>query len=106
MFEITKQTVNASKGQFEEHPESYRPRVFVQTCTNLEEYMLDHSGLQPTMVVYELLTNGQAIEWPLFPDKETCGFDYWKLYCPQLRSLGMVRASHNETDVVVQGKVL
>ena len=91
MFNIAKQTVIVSEGLFEEHPESYCPRVFVQTCTNLNEYMLDHSGLQATMAVYVLLTNGQAIEWPSFPE-ETCGFDYWKLYCPQLRSLGMVRA--------------
>ena len=72
MFEITKQTVNASEGQFEEHPESYCPRVFV--AVNPEE------GAEPVHKVYELLMDGQVIPWDCLPQKESCGFDFWTIY--------------------------
>ena len=62
MYEITKQTVNASEGQFEEHPESYRPRVFVAENPDCKDAELVHE-------VYELLTDGQAIPWGLSSPK-------------------------------------
>ena len=90
MFEITKQTIVANDGNFEEHPESYRPRVFVE------------AGV--VMAVYELLTNGQAIVWPSFPDKETCGFDYWRMYAPQPGGINMVRQQTTKQTTEDEGK--
>ena len=58
MFEITKQTVNASEGQFEEHPESYHPRVFVAVTKVVGEVGDGLPEYSPE--VYELLTDGQA----------------------------------------------
>jgi hypothetical protein len=92
MIEITKQTIVASDGNFEEHPESYRPRVFMETCTNLSEcYLVQNPPVEPIMAVFELLADGKAIQWPSFPDKATCGFDYWKLYAPLMNCITMVR---------------
>ena len=82
MFEITKQTVNASEGQFEEHPESYRPRVFVAIPPDNDETVLE---------VYELLTDGQAISWDCLP-QECCGFDFWTVYADSIHDLAMTRA--------------
>ena len=82
MFEITKQTVNASEGQFEEHPESYRPRVFVAIKPYNDE---------PVLEVYELLTNGQAISWDCLP-QECCGFDFWTVYADSIHDITMTRA--------------
>ena len=72
MFNIAKQTVIVSEGLFEEHPESYCPRVFV--AENPEE------DAEPVHKVYELLMNGQAIPWDCLPQKESCGFDFWTIY--------------------------
>ena len=82
MFEITKQTVNASEGQFEEHPESYRPRGFVAIKPYNDE---------PVLEVYELLTNGQAISWDCLP-QEYCGFDFWTIYSDSIHDITMTRA--------------
>ena len=67
MFNIAKQTVIVSEGLFEEHPESYCPRVFV-------------ADAEPVHKVYELLMDGQAIPWDCLPQKESCGFDFWTIY--------------------------
>ena len=72
MFNIAKQTVIVSEGLFEEHPESYCPRVFV--AENPEE------DAEPVHKVYELLMDGQAIPWDCLPQKESCGFDFWTIY--------------------------
>ena len=91
MFEITKQTVNASEGQFEEHPESYHPRVFVAVTNVVGE---DGDGLPEygSPEVYELLTNGQAISWDCLPQKECCGFDFWTVYADSIHDITMTRA--------------
>ena len=85
MFEITKQTVNASEGQFEEHPESYHPRVFVAENPDCKDAELVHE-------VYELLTDGQAIPWGCLPQKECCGFDFWTIYADGIHDITMNRA--------------
>ena len=102
MFEITKQTVNASEGQFEEHPESYRPRVFVAVTKVVGE---DGDGLpEYSPEVYELLTDGQAISWNCLP-QECCGFDFWTVYADSIHDLAMTRAPRVlPTEVKVQGK--
>ena len=90
MFEITKQTVNASEGQFEEHPEAYRPRVFVAVTEVVGE---DGDGLPEygSPEVYELLTDGQAISWDCLP-QECCGFDFWTIYSDSIHDITMTRA--------------
>lgn len=106
MFEITKKTVVASDGCFEEHPESYSPRIFIETCSNAEEYLRQGGAdiVTPIWQVYELLANGQAILQPSFP--EDLGFDYWRLYTPTLGQINMIRAVPRvlPTEVEVQGK--
>ena len=98
MFEITKQTVNASEGLFEEHPESYRPRVFVAENPDCKDAELVHE-------VYELLTDGQAIPWGCLPQKECCGFDFWTVYADSIHDITMTRAPKVlPTEVKVQGK--
>jgi hypothetical protein len=84
MITITKNTVNvdASQGQFEEHPESYNPRVFIGPMGDF---------------VYELLSNGQAILWLGFPQKGLCGFDFWTIYVNSVHDIFMNR--HNRPDL-------
>ena len=79
MIEVTKQVVHASDAGFEEHPESYRPRIFI--------------GVMPPCVysVYELLSDGNAITWPSLPQKETCGFDFWTIYADSIKDITMMR---------------
>jgi hypothetical protein len=71
-------TVTASAGKFETHPESYRPRVFVKT---------EHGAAK----TYELLQDGQAVVWPRLPDKETCGFPFWVVNADDLKDITMRR---------------
>ena len=85
MYEVTKQTENASEGQFEEHPESYRPLVFVAENPDSKYAELVHE-------VYELLTDGQAIPWDCLPRKECCGFDFWTIYADGIHDITMNRA--------------
>ena len=92
-MEITKTTVNASDGHFEEHPESYRPRVFAAIMPPMQYRRGGEDGLTPTgreEKVYEILSNGQAIPWPCLP-KELCGFDFWVLYVESLSDVTMMR---------------
>ena len=92
MFEITKQTVNASEGQFEEHPESYHPRVFVAVTKVMTTYKIGGDGLpEYSPEVYELLTDGQAISWDCLP-QECCGFDFWTVYADSIHDITMTRA--------------
>lgn len=76
--QLKSNTVLASDGQFEEHPEAYRPRVFVKT---------EHGSAK----TYELLQDGQAIVWPKPPNKETCGFDFWLVNADDLSDMTMNR---------------
>jgi hypothetical protein len=92
MIELRQDAV-ASDGNFEEHPESYRPRVFVNT------WNWDNP---PTSDVYELLTTGQAIPWPSLP--KDCGFDYWTLSAPGLGCVKMVR--HKKPELVCYDGVM
>ena len=95
--------MNASDGQFEEHPESYRPRVFVAVTKVVGE---DGDGLpEYSPEVYELLTDGQAISWDCLPQKECCGFDFWTVYADSIHDITMTRAPRVlPTEVNVQGK--
>ena len=92
-MEITKTIVNAEDGNFEEHPESYRPRVFAAIMPPMQYRRGGEDGLTPTgreEKVYEILSNGQAIPWPCLP-KELCGFDFWMLYVESLGDVTMMR---------------
>ena len=92
-MEITKTIVNAEDGNFEEHPESYRPRVFAAIMPPMQYRRGGEDGLTPTgreEKVYEILSNGQAIPWPCLP-KELCGFDFWVLYVESLSDVTMMR---------------
>ena len=93
-MEITKTIVNAEDGNFEEHPESYRPRVFAAIMPPMQYRRGGEDGLTPTgreeSKVYEILSNGQAIPWPCLP-KELCGFDFWVLYVESLGDVTMMR---------------
>ena len=120
-MEITKTIVNAEDGNFEEHPESYRPRVFAAIMPPMQYRRGGEDGLTPTgreeSKVYEILSNGQAIPWPCLP-KELCGFDFWVLYVESLSDVTMMRhtlgyngcaggaasAPAPLTEVEVQGK--
>ena len=106
-MEITKTTVNASDGHFEEHPESYRPRVFAAIMPPMQYRRGGEDGLTPTgreeSKVYEILSNGQAIPWPCLPAKELCGFDFWVLYVGSLSDVTMMRHAP-QMEVEVQGK--
>ena len=94
-MEITKTIVNAEDGNFEEHPESYRPRVFAAIMPPMQYRRGGEDGLTPTgreeSKVYEILSNGQAIPWPCLPAKELCGFDFWVLYVESLSDVTMMR---------------
>jgi len=104
--EITKTIVNAEDGNFEEHPESYRPRVFAAIMPPMQYRRDGEDGLTPTgreEKVYEILSNGQAIPWPCLPAKELCGFDFWVLYVESLSDVTMMRHAP-QMEVEVQGK--
>jgi hypothetical protein len=108
-MEITKTTVNASDGHFEEHPESYRPRVFAAIMPPMQYRRGGEDGLARTgrkereeSKVYEILSNGQAIPWPSLPC-EGCDFDFWVLYVESLSDVTMMRHAPL-TEVEVQGK--
>ena len=96
-MEITKTTVNASDGHFEEHPESYRPRVFAAIMPPMQYRRGGEGGLARTgrkereeSKVYEILSNGQAIPWPSLPCVG-CDFDFWVLYVESLSDITMMR---------------
>ena len=96
-MEIPKTTMNASDGHLEEHPESYRPRVFAAIMPPMQYRRDGDGGLARTgrkereeSKVYEILSNGQAIPWPCLP-KELCGFDFWVLYVESLGDVTMMR---------------
>ena len=96
-MEITKTIVNASDGHFEEHPESYRPRVFAAIMPPMQYRRGGEDGLARTgrkereeSKVYEILSNGQAIPWPSLPCVG-CDFDFWVLYVESLSDITMMR---------------
>ena len=99
-MEITKTTVNASDENFkhfEEHPESYRPRVFAAIMPPMQYRRGGEDGLARTgrkereeSKVYEILSNGQAIPWPSLPCVG-CDFDFWVLYVESLSDVTMMR---------------
>jgi len=71
---MSEQTVNASLGKYEAHPDSYSPRVFVY--------------VQHNDIYYELLRTGEAVPWPTkIPD----GFDFWIADVERLSDLGVHR---------------
>lgn len=86
LAQIRANTVLTKRAQFEEHPEAYRPRIFVSATQG-----------DATRVI-ELLQDGQAVTWPSLPNRETCGFDYWHLHVAKgerlLDNVTMIRQSH------------
>jgi hypothetical protein len=89
MIKITKKTVVANDGNFEEHPESYKPRILVAVMPTFDASVADPD---PPAKVYELLTDGQVIPWPCLPQKEFCGFDFWTIYADSIHDITMNRA--------------
>ncbi len=73
--EITGETVIASKGGYEDHPDSYSPRVFV--------YIIS------TEIYYELLQTGEAVPWVTTAPE---GFDFWVIDALRLADVGVHRA--------------
>jgi hypothetical protein len=74
---IEKTVVEASKGGYEVHPESYSPLrliIFVQSTG-------EH---------YELLRTGEAITWGSTPPPE--GMEYWAIDVPHISWVGVKRA--------------
>ena len=69
------ETVDASKGNYEPHPESYFPRIFVYV-KNVDIY-------------YELLRTGEAVSWV---DRDPEGFDFWIMDVDKLADVGVHRA--------------
>jgi hypothetical protein len=87
MYDFVRTTVMASWQTFEEHPESYRPRVFVESRNRNYE-----TREAKETEYYELLQNGQAIQWPSLPPKD-CPFDYWSSVVISMRRVTMVRSN-------------
>ena len=67
-------TVDASKGGYEPHPDSYSPRVFVY--------------VKATDINYELLRTGEAVPWV---SKDPNGFDFWIMDVEHLADVGVHR---------------
>jgi hypothetical protein len=89
-IKIKAQTVIANEGGFEPHPESYTPRVFAKVPTNAYS-----NSIEPTVYkVYEILGNGQAVDWPTLPPTD-CGFDYWSFLLMSIGNVTMVRATRS-----------
>jgi len=75
---VEKTVVDASKGGYEVHQESYTPLrmiVFVQS----------------TGQHYELLKTGEAIEWGTKNPPDY--LEYWAIDCPHISWIGVKRAS-------------
>lgn len=71
---MNEQIVDASKGNYEPHPDSYSPRVFVY--------------VRATDIYYELLRTGKAVAWV---DRDPEGFDFWIMDVNKLVDLGVHR---------------
>lgn len=82
MIKAEIKTAVVSAGKLEEHPESFRPRVFVK---------IDNGD---DIVFYELLQDGYAIPWPKAPTGHPNGgmFDFWLVKAANLSDVNMVRA--------------
>jgi hypothetical protein len=68
------ETVDASKGGYEVHPDSYSPRVFVY--------------VKSTDIFYELLRTGEAVPWVTTAPS---GFDFWVMDVDRLADVGVHR---------------
>lgn len=75
--QLKQNTVVTAAGKFEEHPEAYRPRIFVRCPEKC----------------YEILQDGQAVVWPGVPDK-SCGFDFWVIKAKDVHDMTMVRGQN------------
>ena len=74
---VEKTTVDATKGGYTQHPESYTPLrmiVFVQSTG-------EH---------FELLRTGEAITWGSTPPP--AALEYWAIDCPHISWVGVKRA--------------
>lgn len=74
---IEKTTVIAANGGYEQHPESYSPRVIAFVC-DTQEY-------------YELLRTGEAIPWGTTRPPES--LEYWVVDVYTIHALGVHRAA-------------
>jgi hypothetical protein len=77
MSEIKPETVIASQGGYQPHPDSYSPRVLALVC-NTGEF-------------YEILRTGEAITWGKESPVDKLKADFWILDVPTIHSLGVHR---------------
>lgn len=84
-FKVTiDQKVDASKGGFEVHPESYSPRVFAAVIPT-----------KGRLAVYEILMTGDAITWgENYPDVTRVG-SFWFFTVNSLSDMNMFRPPYN-----------
>jgi hypothetical protein len=68
------QTIKVAENKFEEHPDSYFPRVFIY--------------VREAVTWYEILKSGAAIPWTAKPE----GFPFWIIDTDRLSDLGVHRA--------------
>lgn len=76
--QLKKNTVVTAFGNFEEHPEAYRPRIFCRT---------EHGSGK----TYELLQDGQAVVWPKAPDADKVKFTFWLIDIESLKDMNIKR---------------
>lgn len=72
--QVAENVVAVAANRFESHPESYYPRVFVETREDKKWY--------------ELLMTGQAIPWTKSPEGL---FDFWIIDVNRISDFGMSR---------------
>jgi hypothetical protein len=80
IIDLEQETVLASKNEFQVHPESYLPRVFVYVRND--------------RTWYELLKTGVAIPWTESP--ESRGFSFWIADVDYMSDFGMYRADKSK----------
>ena len=71
---IKKNVVLVTTNRFEEHPEAYRPRVFVHTVDG-------H---------YEILQDGNAVPWTACPNADDIG-PHWIIDVVSVKNINMKR---------------
>lgn len=84
--QLKRNLIDTGNGNFEAHPESYHPRLFVE----LKE------PLPSGRYCLELLRDGQAVTWPNAPSPRA-GFDFWIIQAKNIASATMKRAVSGAT---------
>lgn len=77
--QVAQNVVSVTANRFESHPESYYPRVFVETREDKKWY--------------ELLMSGQAIPWTKSPEGL---FDFWIVDVNRISDFGMSRKENRK----------